>query len=439
MPSPLAGASHVPAPGAPSSFFRIQGGNRLAGRVRISGAKNGAVALMAAALLTDEEVVVEDVPLIGDVAIMAQVLRSLGTEVAWDQQARLLRLRAANIHTFTAPDELVDLNRASFLVMGPLLARFGRAASASPGGDVIGQRPVDVHLSGFAALGAQISRRGPLYQAQAEQLRGSRLFMDYPSHMGTENILMASTLAEGDTVIRNASQEPEVVALAQMLNAMGADVSGAGGSTIRVRGVDQLAGTRQRLIPDRIEAGTFAIAAALTDGDVELENVRCDHIDSLLWKLQEVGAEVIGDDDCLTVRCREPLRATNVQALPYPGFATDLQAVFGVLLTQAGGRSVIHERVYDNRLRYFRELRKMGAQVTVRGQTAEVYGPTPLHGARVRGLDVRAGAALVLAALVARGTSEVHDIYHLDRGYEGFERKLGGLGAAITRPGPTAH
>lgn len=412
--------------------FIIRGGASLQGRLRIRGAKNAAVAFMAAALLTEDEVVIEDVPRIGDVEIMAAVLRSLGATVEWAGE-HTLRLKADAIATFEVPGELVELNRASFLVMGPLLGRFGKAVSPPPGGDVIGQRPVDVHLAGFAALGADVQHVGNVYIAEAEKLRGAPVFMDYPSHTGTENLLMAASLAEGRTIIKNASQEPEIVALGEMLTQMGATVQGHGTSTIVVEGAKRLRGGRFRLIPDRIEAGTFAIAAVLTEGEVALENVCCAHMESLLWKLERTGAEVMGDDSSLVIRPREPLQATTVQALPYPGFPTDLQATFGVLMTQASGVSVIHERVYENRLRYFQELRKMGAKVAVRGQVSQIWGPTPLRGTTVRALDIRAGAALTLAGLVASGRTVLRDIYHLDRGYERFDERLRELGAQIER------
>lgn len=412
--------------------FIIRGGASLQGRLRIRGAKNAAVAFMAAALLTEDEVVIEDVPRIGDVEIMAAVLRSLGATVEWAGE-HTLRLKADAIATFEVPGELVELNRASFLVMGPLLGRFGKAVSPPPGGDVIGQRPVDVHLAGFAALGAAVQHVGNVYIAEAEKLRGAPVFMDYPSHTGTENLLMAASLAEGRTIIKNASQEPEIVALGEMLTQMGATVQGHGTSTIVVEGAKRLRGGRFRLIPDRIEAGTFAIAAVLSEGEVALENVCCAHMESLLWKLERTGAEVMGDDSSLVIRPREPLQATTVQALPYPGFPTDLQATFGVLMTQASGVSVIHERVYENRLRYFQELRKMGAKVAVRGQVSQIWGPTPLRGTTVRALDIRAGAALTLAGLVASGRTVLRDIYHLDRGYERFDERLRELGAQIER------
>ncbi|MBI2886367.1 MAG: UDP-N-acetylglucosamine 1-carboxyvinyltransferase [Chloroflexi bacterium] len=414
--------------------FSIRGGNPLSGTVRISGAKNAVLPAMAASLLTQEDCLLENVPRIADIEIMADVLRALGASVEWRGHSSLW-LNAANVRTVVAPSELVVRNRASFLVMGPLLGRFGEAASCPPGGDVIGQRPIDVHLAGFRALGADLSRREDKYWAQAKELHGARIFMDYPSNMGTENLLMAAVLARGRTVIKNAAAEPEVCCLAALLNDMGARITGAGTNTIEVEGVPALHGASHTLIPDRIEAGTFALAAAITGGDVTVEAVNSDHLDSLLWKLVEAGVEVTPGDGTLRVRAAGPLSATNVQALPYPGFATDLQSAMGTLLTQARGVSVLYERVYDNRLLYVSELRKLGAEIVVAGQTAIISGPTALVGTGVRALDIRSGAALVLAGLAASGTTEVADVWHLERGYEHIETKLHKLGAHIRRIG----
>lgn len=402
--------------------------------MHVSGAKNAVLPAMAASLLTADDCILENVPRIEDINIMAAVLRALGATVEW-QGPSTLRLNASDIRTVEAPSELVVRNRASFLVMGPLLGRFGEAASCPPGGDVIGQRPIDVHLAGFRALGADLFRREDKYCAQSKALQGTRIFMDYPSNMGTENLLMAAVMARGRTVIRNAAAEPEVSCLATLLNEMGARISGAGGNTIEIEGVQELHGAHHTIIPDRIEAGTFAQAAAITGGDVTMTGVNCGHLDALLWKLQEAGVEVAASEEALRVRSVGPLVAINVQALPYPGFATDLQSAMGALLTQAKGVSVLYERVYDNRLLYVSELRKMGAEIVVAGQTAIISGPTPLVGTGVRALDIRSGAALVLAGLGAKGTTEVADIWHLDRGYEHIEDKLGQLGAQIRRVG----
>ena len=410
----------------------IDGGYPLAGRVVVSGAKNAALPMMAAALLTSEEVVIHDVPHIEDVTVLAEVLRALGVEVQRDAPHQI-RLQARQITNFVAPTELVQKMRASFLVMGPLLARFGRAGSAAPGGDVIGQRPIDVHLVGFRALGARISVDDEIYLAFAPRLIGTKVFMDYPSHIGTENLLMAAVLAKGRTIIRNASQEPEVVDLADLLIKMGAQISGAGSSTIVVDGVDELHGAEHTVIPDRIEAGTFACACAIAGGAIELANVIPEHLDALIWKLGEAGVKTTMTDHTLWIERSDHLTATNVQALPYPGFPTDLQSTIGVMLTQAHGRSVIHERVYDRRLVYFNELALMGPQVAVRGQTAVIHGPMKLRGASVRALDIRSGAALTLAGLAAEGRTEILDAHHMYRGYDDLESKLRALGAQIWR------
>lgn len=412
--------------------FLITGGRPLSGTIRISGSKNAGLPLMAASLLTSEPVILEGLPDIEDVRIMAEVLRSLGARLERPAPGQLV-IQASHIDNLSAPTDLVKRMRGSFLVLGPLLSRLGQGAACPPGGDVIGQRPIDVHLVGFQALGARITMEGEVYTARCSRLQGTQIFMDYPSHIGTENLLMAACLARGKTVLLNASQEPEVVDLADTLTKMGARIKGAGTSVIEIDGVDQLGGTRHTPIPDRIEAGTFAIAAAVAGGEVHLSNVRADHLDSLIWKLRETGADAYGENGSLYIHRRGTLSAVNVQALPYPGFATDLQAAFGVLLTQAEGVSIVHERVYENRLLYVKELRKMGAMVAVNGQTAVIKGPCKLTGASVRALDIRSGAALMLAGLAAQGTSQIEEIQHLDRGYEGIDEKLRALGAQVER------
>ncbi|MGQ9572813.1 MAG: UDP-N-acetylglucosamine 1-carboxyvinyltransferase [Dehalococcoidia bacterium] len=411
--------------------FIIEGGYRLQGTVQVSGSKNATVAAMAACLLTAEDCYLENVPAIGDVTFMAQVLESLGVEVERPSPSTL-HLKAARIISFSPPTEQVVNLRASFMIMGPLLARFGQAACSPPGGDVIGQRPIDVHLAGFAAMGADIRRQDEKIVAQAKRLRGARLFMDYPSVLGTQNLMMAATLAKGTTVIVNAAAEPEIAALADMLNKMGARIRGAGTHTLEIEGVDALHGITQRMIPDRIEAGTLAIAAAITGGDVRVCGLETRHLYSLMAKLREVGVQIEEGENDLHVRGGDQLTAVTIQAVPYPGLATDLQAPMAALLTQARGVSYVHERVFDNRLLYVTELRKMGAEVLTTGTTtAIIIGPTSLIGTSVRGMDVRAGAALVLAGLVARGRTVVSDIYHLNRGYECLDGKLRSLGANI--------
>jgi UDP-N-acetylglucosamine 1-carboxyvinyltransferase len=412
--------------------FIIEGGRPLRGRVRVSGNKNAADHAMVAALLTGEDCILENLPDIEDVSYMGAILRQLGAEVESLSSSRL-RINASKVHRFEAPSDLVVNLRASFLVMGALLTRFGRAACCPPGGDVIGLRPLDVHLSGFRALGAEVYRRGDQFVAEAERLRGARIVMDYPSVMGTQNIILAATMAEGVTTIINAAAEPEVVSLVEMLDRMGAKIRGAGGHTIEVEGVRELHGTTQRILPDRLEAGTFALAVAATRGEAEIVDAVPEHLEALIWKMQEAGVRIRPVEGGLVVTGVDTCRAVTAQAVPYPGLATDLHPPLAAFLTQAKGVSVIHERVYDNRLLYISELRKMGADVVTAGQTAIVSGPTHLYGTPVRCMDLRAGAALVVAALVAEGKAEISDIYHLDRGYEALDEKLRSLGAVMQR------
>ena len=415
-------------------LYRVQGGGPLRGDVRTSGAKNAALPCLAATLLTAEPCTIRNLPGIADVGGFLAILSQLGAEVDHDPAAHRVSVRAAGPLAEAPPDQLVGNQRASFLVMGPLLAREGRGACAAPGGDVIGQRPLDVHLRGFRALGADVRTEAGRFVASG-RLRGARMVLDYPSVLGTENLMLAAVRAEGETVIVNAAAEPEVAALADLLCAMGARIRGAGSHTITVTGVAELHGADYTLIPDRIEAGTFAVAAAITGGDVRIHDVRPRHLEALLSKLREIGVEIDEDEDALRVRRRGPLQATSAQAVPYPGLATDLQALVTTLLTQAEGVSVVNERVFENRLGYVAELRKMGARIVLAGGAAIVQGPTPLHGAVVQGLDVRASAALVVAALVADGETELRDVVHLERGYEDFGEKLRGLGAVIERRG----
>ena len=419
---------------ARGSRYAVKGGARLSGKVRVSGAKNHVLAAMCAALLTDEDVVLENVPDISDVASLAELLDSLGATVR-REAPHALRINAAAVGTFDAPTELITENRASFQIMGPLLARHGYAASAPPGGDVIGQRPIDVHLNGFEAMGASVAREGERFVVSRgpSRLRGARIFMDYPSVSGTQNVVMAAVLADGVSTLINAATEPEVQELCHLLNALGANVSGIGTQVLTVQGVRDLHGATARIMPDRIEAGTFAIAAAMTGGDVEIEDAPSSVMDALIAKLQAAGAQVTVGEGSLRSACHDGLRAVSFQALPYPGLATDLHAPMAALLTQAQGVSIIHERVFDNRMLYVGELRKMGAEIVSTGSSAIVSGPTELHGAHVRALDVRAGAAVMLAALVAQGETIIDEVHHLDRGYDGLDDKLRGLGAELER------
>jgi len=414
--------------------YAVQGGAVLRGTVRVSGAKNAALAAMCAALLTDEDVVLTNVPEITDVESLGELLTSLGATVSFEGGRMVLN--AKGVTTFEAPSELITENRASFQVMGPLLARHGFAASPPPGGDVIGQRPIDVHLGGFEAMGARVTRDGERFVAEAPSgLQGTRVFMDYPSVSGTQNVMMAATLARGRTLIVNAATEPEVQGLAHLLNAMGACISGVGTQMLEVSGVERLRGATVRIMPDRIEAGTFAIAAVMTGGDVTIEDAPVEVMDAVFAKLRAAGATIEqgAEGGCIRVARAGDLSPVSFQALPYPGLATDLHAPMAAMLTQARGVSIVHERVFDNRMLYVSELRKMGAEIVSTGSSAIVSGPSPLHGTRVRALDVRAGAAVMLAALVAQGTTVIDEIHHLDRGYERLDEKLQALGARVER------
>ncbi len=427
--------------------LRIRGGRVLRGSVRISGAKNAALKALAASLLTSEEVVLRNVPMIADVVSMADLLRAFGATVEIDPARDTVIIRATEIVTTEAPPSLFKATRASVVVTGPMLARAGAISFAMPGGDQIGKRPIDMHLRGFQRMGTSIEYTPTGITAKADGLKGARIYMDYPSHTGTEAILMASTLAVGTTVIVNASMEPEIVWLGTMLNRMGARISGLGTPIITVEGVERLHGVSEFVIPDRLEAATYAIAAVMTGGEVSLEGVHEPHMLPITEKLLEAGADVWGRDDRMLVRAGASLRSVDIQTLPYPGFPTDSQSTFVPLLTQATGVGIVHERVYEDRLRYTDELNKMGSDIRVRrfgdngeflATTAEVYGPTPLHGARVVSLDIRSAVSLVLAGLVAEGETELLDVHHIDRGYARFVDKLSGLGADLTDTDPAA-
>jgi UDP-N-acetylglucosamine 1-carboxyvinyltransferase len=416
------------------SAIHVVGGPRLAGDVVISGSKNAALPIMASALLTQEPLILENVPDIEDVRTMSDVLRGLGAVVEVDhnfQPPRML-LQAAGITSSVAPAEHVRKLRASFTVMGPLLARTGEAHSPEPGGDVLGYRPIDMHIKGFQALGAEITQDGPTYSCKASTLRGTNIFLDYPSVTGTENVLMAAVLAEGHTTIKNAAPEPEVIDLIDCLNLMGGKIQRVGINQLEIEGVARLHGCRYRVIPDRIEAGTLAIAVAASGGDVVLERVVCAHLEAVCEKLTEVGVDVTQRWDSLLVRAGGGCRPTVLTTFPYPGFPTDLQAPFGALLTQASGESLIHEILYNDRLLYLNEMAKMGAHCKIDGQFATIYGPSRLHGATVQALDIRSGAALIIAGLVADGATVITETQHIERGYTDVVAKLSQLGAEIS-------
>ena len=409
----------------------VRGGQRLTGEVRARGSKNCALPLMAAALLTKETCVLHNPPFIRDVAAMADLLTSLGARVELDEKQRTITITADKITSTRTPTAIAASFRASFLVTGPLLSRAGEASSVHPGGCKIGERPVNVDLLGFEAMGATVESQEQDYRLSAKRLNGARLYLDYPSHTGTENLMLAATLAQGTSVIRHASAEPEVVALADCLNEMGARVRGAGTNTIEIEGVESLHGAEWDVIPDRHEAGTFALAAAMTGGAVTIHNVIYDHLEPVLYKLAQCGVTIQGTCNPITVSSNDPLRAVEVQAIHFPGFPTDLQPQICALLTQASGESVIHERVFEARFNYVEELRKMGADINVSGGKAYIHGPTVLRGATVQALDIRSGVALLLAALAAEDTTRVRDMHHVYRGYESLPEDLIALGANV--------
>lgn len=401
------------------------------GQVAVSGSKNAALYALAAALLTPDAVILRNVPRIADIEEMAAVLRALGAAVAIDGET--VTLRADTFTTTVAPPELVAKLRASFLVVGALLARTGEATCVSPGGDVIGSRPLDVHFTGFRALGADVSELDGQHLVRASRLRGARIFFDYPSVLGTVNVLFAAVRAEGRTTIINAAAEPEVEMVADMLVGMGARIAGQGTATIQVDGVDRLSGTDFTIISDRLEAGTYLLAGTATGGDVCVTNARPEHMDSLIAKLREIGVE-IDTTTGIRARCASMLRPTQVQAVPYPGFPTDLQAPMTAALLRAEGTSTVHERVYERRFDYVQQLHLLGAKIDVGANgIATIQGGAPLTGAPVRALDIRAGAAVVVAGLAAAGETTVRDVGHLDRGYADLEPRLRLLGAEITR------
>ncbi len=406
----------------------------LLGEVEISGSKNAVLPIMAAAILTDEKCEILEVPELRDVDVMCQLLRSVGAEVKCDYEIGSLEIIIKEILAEEAPLELVKKMRASNLLMGPLLAKTGRFKIALPGGCAIGARPIDLHLKGLHALGANIKISENYIEAQAERLVGAKIYLDFPSVGATENIMMAASLAEGVTILENAAEEPEIVDLANFLNKMGAKVKGAGTDTIKIEGVKSLHGAKHGVIPDRIETGTFMVAAAITRGDVLLKNVVSDHVKPIIAKLIECGVEVIDSDEGLRVRAtNNELIAADIKTLPYPGFPTDMQSQFMALLATVNGPSVIIETVFENRYMHIEELNRMGAQIKIEGRSAVVSGGQKLHGAQVIATDLRAGAALVLAGLMAEGTTEIAEIYHIERGYADFVGKLTKLGANIRR------
>lgn len=412
----------------------VKGGNRLVGAVKTSGAKNAVLPIIAASILGTTPSHLDEVPMLEDVHTISEVLKCLGLAVECSPEKNVLDIDSTEITSYEAPYELVRTMRASFLVMGPLLARIGKARISMPGGCAIGARPIDIHLKGFEGLGVKIEQGHGYIEASApEGLKGTSIYFDFPSVGATENIMMAASLAEGTTILENAAEEPEIVDLANYLNKMGAKIRGAGTDTIRIEGVDKLHGADYTIIPDRIEAGTYMIAAAMTGGDVVVENVLPEHQKPLIAKLREAGAVVEEDIDKVRVIGKNPLKAVSIKTLPYPGFPTDMQAQMMAMMVIAEGRSKVTETVFENRFMHVVELNRMGAQISTEGRSAVIDGPCKLTGCDVRATDLRAGAAMILAGLVAEGTTRIGDLHHIDRGYENIVAKLKNLGADIER------
>jgi UDP-N-acetylglucosamine 1-carboxyvinyltransferase len=407
----------------------VKKSNPLKGTVKIDGAKNAVLPIIAATLLGKGKSVIREVPNLRDVHVISDLLRHLGAEVEYSDKT--LVVDATNISTCEAPYELVRKMRASFLVMGPLLARFNHTKISMPGGCAIGTRPIDLHLKGFRCLGADVEIDHGFVEARTEKLKGSKLYLDFPSVGATENIMMAATLAEGTTIIENAAEEPEIVDLANFLNEMGADIKGAGTNTIKIKGVKELTGAEHTVIPDRIEAATYMVAAAMTKGDIIIENVLMEHLKPVTAKLREAGCEITELENAVRVVGPEKLKSIDIKTLPHPGFPTDVQAQFMAMLTVSEGTGTVIETVFENRYMHVAEFNRMGANINIEGRTAIVKGVDQLHGAKVNATDLRAGAALILCGLIAEGDTEIGEIYHIQRGYVDIDKKITGLGGNI--------
>ena len=409
----------------------IQGGTPLRGEVRISGAKNAALPMMCASLLTQGELQLSNMPDLHDVVTMRKLLEQMGVKASLNGNE--MTLHGAQVDKLEAPYDMVKTMRAAVLVLGPLVARFGEARVSLPGGCAIGSRPVDLHIKGLQAMGAEIHIEHGYIHAQAKRLQGARIFFDIVSVTGTENLMMAATLADGVTLLENAAREPEVVDLAHCLTAMGAKIQGAGSDTITITGVNKLHGASHRIMPDRIESGTFLVAAAATGGSIMLHNTRADILETILEKLTEAGAHIRVEGDGIHLDMSGRLQSVNLRTAPYPAFPTDMQAQFMALNAIAEGSAMMVETIFENRFMHVQELRRLGAQIDIEGNTALVRGVTQLEGATVMATDLRASASLVIAGLVAQGETVIDRIYHLDRGYEHIEAKLSQLGANIRR------
>jgi len=411
--------------------IRVEGGRPLKGEVRISGAKNAALPILASALLSDGWCTFHNVPNLVDIRTICKLLEYLGAQV--EVSGHTVKINASGLRVNEAPYDLVRQMRASVLVLGPMVARLKKARVSLPGGCAIGARPIDLHLKGLELLGAEVELAHGYVDVLANRLKGAEIYLDVPTVTGTENLMMAAVLAEGTTVLQNAAREPEITALADVLNAMGASVEGAGTSIITIHGVDSLGPVESTIIPDRVEAGTFMVAAAITKGDVTLTAADPAHLEAVTSKLRETGALVTEEHDRIRVQGPDIIKSVDIKTLPYPGFPTDMQAQFMVLMSVADGLSVISETIFENRFIHVSELKRMGADISISGNNAMVRGVPVLSGAPVMASDLRASASLILAGLVAKGYTEVNRVYHLDRGYEHIEQKLSSLGAEVKR------
>ncbi|SDC10209.1 MULTISPECIES: UDP-N-acetylglucosamine 1-carboxyvinyltransferase [unclassified Candidatus Frackibacter] len=406
----------------------VQGTERLQGKINVSGAKNAALPIIAASLLAKGDSVLKGIPDLRDVNNLVDILNDLGAEASFANN--MIQVQADSVNKYQTDDDLARKLRASYYTLGALLGRYGEACTVLPGGCEIGNRPIDLHLKGFSALGADVELDHGLVKLKADRLTGAKIYLDYPSVGATMNIMLAAVLAEGQTVIENVAREPEIIDLANYLNVMGAKVKGAGTDIIKIEGVKELIGTDYTIIPDRIEVGTYMMATAAISGEVIIENVLVEHVRSLISKLKEMGIEIIEDVNRVKVKADKGLSGVDIKTMPYPGFPTDMQSQFMVLLTQASGENVVIETVFENRFGHVDELRRMGAQIKVDGRSA-VVAKASLEGTQVEATDLRAGAALIIAGLAAEGETEIYNVYHIERGYEDVTEKLRGIGAKI--------
>ncbi|NBI06543.1 UDP-N-acetylglucosamine 1-carboxyvinyltransferase [Senegalia massiliensis] len=413
--------------------FIIQGGKKLKGEVNISGFKNAILGLIPATLLANDKCIITNVPMISDVYILADIMKKLGADVFLNEKNNSIEIDTSTVNECKASYDMAKSLRASYYLLGAGLGRFGKSEVAYPGGCDIGSRPIDLHIKGFEALGSSFKIEHGIMHCEADKLIGDNIYMDVTSVGATINIILAGVMAEGKTVIENAAKEPHIVDVANFLNAMGADVRGAGTDVIRINGVKELHGCTYSVIPDQIEAGTYLVAAAATEGDVVVKNVIPKHLESITAKLKELGVEITEYDDSIRVRGNKKLNSINIKTLPYPGFPTDLQQPLSVLLTKANGTSIVTESIFEGRFKYVDELKRMGANIKVDGRTAIIRGATPLSSTKITATDLRAGAACVIAGLMADGETEVHNIRHVERGYENIVDKLKAIGADIKK------